>query len=420
MIGSILHSIDLSIKKKNLKKEVVNHVLRLWGTSLTSPVKDSPQIRDFYQKNGFNPPWLLVISPGHFCNLKCGDCYASSGTRDSRIEWDILDDFIQDAKKKWGIRLIVFSGGEPFAYWSQGKGIMDIVRKNPDLLFLSFTNGTLIDEKAVEDLYECKNLTPAFSVEGFKEATDRRRGKGIFDRVLRSMELMRDAGLPFGISVTVNRYNCTQVMEHKFLDFFFNQQGAFYGFYFQYLPIGRNADFNLMPTAEQRAGFYKNIWEQIEKNNYFLLDFWNHGTLVNGCISAGREGGYFYVDWNGKVMPCVFAPYSAGNIYDIYRDEKMTLEDLWDRPFFKAIRGWQKDFGYGEKKATSEGNLLTPCPYRDHHKLFLEWVREFDIEPEDASAGELLTDPTISNKLIEYDNKLKELFDPIWEKDYLD
>ena len=158
----------------------------------------------------------------------------------------------------------------------------------------------------------------------------------------------------------------------------------------------------------------------MEKNNYFLLDFWNHGTLVNGCISAGREGGYFYVDWNGKVMPCVFAPYSAGNIYDIYKDKKMTLDDLWDQPFFKAIRNWQKDSGYGEKKATTNGNLLTPCPYRDHHKLFLEWVRKFDIEPEDASARELLTDPSISNKLIEYDEKLKEIFDPIWERDYLD
>jgi len=420
MIGSILNSIDASIEKKNLKKEIVEHVLRLWGTSLTSPVKDSPPVKHFYEKNQFNPPWLLVISPGHFCNLKCSDCYASSGKADSKIDWDILDQLITDAKEKWGIRLIVFSGGEPFAYRSQGKTIMDIVRKNPDLLFLSFTNGTLIDEKAVGDLHECKNLTPAFSVEGLREITDSRRGKGIFDKVLKAMKLMRESGLPFGISVTVNRDNCTQVMEDEFLDFFFNMQGAFYGFYFQYLPIGRNADFNLMPTAEQRAGFYKDIWYQIEKNNYFLLDFWNHGTLVNGCISAGREGGYFYVDWNGKVMPCVFAPYSAGNIYDIYRDKKMTLDDLWDQPFFKAIRRWQKDFGYGEKKATSKGNLLTPCPYRDHHKLFLEWVRKFDIEPEDASAGVLLTDPTISNKLIEYDRRLKELFDPMWERDYLE
>ena len=128
---------------------------KLWGSSLTEPVRDDAEIKRFHEKNSFDPPWLLVISPGHFCNLRCKDCYASSGKRDSKIEWKILDSFIKDAKKKWGIRLIVFSGGEPFAYSSQGKGIMDLVRENPDLLFLSFTNGTLIDDKAI-NIKDCE------------------------------------------------------------------------------------------------------------------------------------------------------------------------------------------------------------------------------------------------------------------------
>jgi len=420
LVSSILHTIGKSIKKGNLKKEVARYVLELWGTSLAVPVKKSSQAEDFKKRNSFYPPWLLVISPGHFCNLKCRDCYAGSGANDARIDWDILDRFIKDAKQQWGIRLIVFSGGEPFAYRSGGKGIMDIVRQNPDLLFLCFTNGTLIDNRTVEELYECKNLTPAFSVEGFREATDSRRGAGVFDRVLESMQLIRGAGLPFGISVTVNRNNCIQVLDNDFLDYFFNRQGAFYGFYFQYLPMGRNADFDLMPTAQQRKDFYDRIWLQVKKNRYFLLDFWNHGTLVNGCIAAGREGGYFHVDWNGKVMPCVFAPYSAGNINDIYRERKMTINELWNQPFFRAIRKWQKDYGFGERNATSKGNLLTPCPYRDHHRLFLEWVKEFDAEPEDGPAGELPADSAISKKMIEYDRKLSELFDPIWKKEYLE
>jgi len=418
MVRSILHSIEHALKKGTLKKDVVRSVLRLWGSSLTTSPRENPGAMGFYQKHGFDPPWLLVISPGHFCNLRCKDCYASSGPRKAKLQWDVLSSFIKDAKDTWGIKLVVFSGGEPFAYRSQGKGIMDIVRENPDLLFLSFTNGTLIDEKVMEELAACKNLTPAFSVEGFREVTDKRRGNGIFSRILGSMSLMRSAGLPFGISVTVNRENCRNVLDDDFLDFFFNRQGVFYGFYFQYLPIGRNADFELMPTARQRVGFYHNIWSQIKKNRYFLLDFWNHGTLVNGCIAAGRDGGYFYVDWNGKVMPCVFAPYSAGNIHDIYRDKRMTLDDLWDQPFYRAIRKWQKDFGFGEKKATSKGNLLTPCPYRDHHKLFLEWVREFNIEPEDDAARGLLADTAISEKMIEYDRELSGLFDPIWKKEY--
>ncbi len=420
MVDSVLHSIENSIKKGTLKKNVAKSVLKLWGSSLTRPRQDEPEVKEFYDKNGFYPPWLLVISPGHFCNLKCRDCYASSGTRDSKLDWDILNKLIKDAKKKWGIKLVVFSGGEPFAYRSENKGIVDIVKDNPDCLFLSFTNGTLIDDNMISELAECKNLTPAFSVEGFQEVTDKRRGKGIFNKIITSMQSMREAGLPFGISVTVNKNNCMEVLEDKFLDFFFNQQDAFYCFYFQYLPIGRNADFDLMPDASQRASFYNKIWSQIEKNKYFLIDFWNHGTLVNGCIAAGREGGYFYVDWNGKVMPCVFAPYGTGNIYDIYRDNKMTLNDIWNLPFYSAIRKWQRDFGFGEKRAIRKGNLLRPCPYRDHHKQFLDWVKEYDIEPEDFSARELLAKTDIGKKMKKYDEELAGLFDPIWEKDYLE
>ena len=419
MVDSVLHSLEKSIKKKTLKKNVVRSVLKLWGSSLTTSRQDEPEVKKFHEKYGFNPPWLLVISPGHLCNLKCKDCYASSGNRDSKLDWNVLDKLIKDARKKWGIKLVVFSGGEPFAYRSQGKGIMDIVKENPDCLFLSFTNGTLIDDNTISQLAKYKNLTPSYSVEGFQEVTDRRRGKGIFNKLLTSMQSMRDEGLPFGISVTVNKNNCMEVLDDKFLDFFFNQQDAFYCFYFQYLPIGRNADFDLMPDAQQRANFYSKIWSQIEKNKYFLIDFWNHGSLVNGCIAAGREGGYFYVDWNGKVMPCVFAPYGAGNINDIYRDNKMTLNDIWNLPFYSGIRKWQRDFGFGEKRATKNGNLLRPCPYRDHHKQFLKWIEEYDIEPEDSSAKELLAKSDISKKMIKYDKELESLFDPIWEKDYL-
>jgi MoaA/NifB/PqqE/SkfB family radical SAM enzyme len=295
MIDSILHSVEESIKKGILKKDAVEVIAGLWSKSLIIPRQNNSGVTEFHEKYHCDPPWFLVISPGHYCNLKCRDCYASSETISSKLEWDILDQLVKDVKKTWGIKLIVFSGGEPFAYFSDGRGIMEIAKENPDCLFLSFTNGTLIDKKTILKLSECKNLTPAFSVEGLRETTDKRRGRGTFNRVLKSMSLMRDAGLPFGISVTVNKYNCSSVLDDKFLDFFFKEQGIFYSFFFQYLPIGRNPNFDLMPTASQRVDFYNKIWNKIEKKRYFLIDFWNHGPLVNGCIAAGRDGGYFYI-----------------------------------------------------------------------------------------------------------------------------
>src|SRR5450756_3085620 len=44
-------------------------------------------------------------------------------------------------------------------------------------------------------------------------------------------------------------------------------------------------------------------------------ELWGVGLVV---ISAGRARGYLYIDWDGKVMPCVFAPYAALSLQDVF------------------------------------------------------------------------------------------------------
>ena len=41
---------------------------------------------------------------------------------------------------------------------------------HPDSVFLSFTNGTLIDEGFAEEMLRVRNFVPAVSIEGFEEA----------------------------------------------------------------------------------------------------------------------------------------------------------------------------------------------------------------------------------------------------------
>ncbi len=417
MALSIIKTLDRSIERNNLDRNIAQEVLKLWANALTGDRLKNKEVKKFYIKNKSMPPFMLVISPGHGCNLRCRGCYASSKSNGQKLPWNVLDRLISDAKKLWDIKLIVFSGGEPFYYNSEDKGILDIAKKYKDCLFLAFSNGTLLNKRLSQEIAECKNITPAFSVEGLEEETNRIRGEGVFEKVLGSMELMKKAGIPFGISVTVNSDNYNKVLKDKFLDFFFHQMGVFYAFYFQYLPIGRALDFKYMPSSMQRVDFWSKIWRQIENKGLFLIDFWNHGPLVGGCISAGREGGYLYIDWNGKVMPCVFMPYSIGNIYRMYKEGK-TLNHLWEHPFLAKIRNWQKNYGFG-KEANFGNNLLRPCPYRDHHLEFLKWIKELKTEPEDESASKILSDCFYHKKMISYGKKLANLFDPVWEEKYL-
>src|SRR5699024_12619771 len=54
----------------------------------------------------------------------------------------------------------------------------------PDCAFLSFTNGTLIDEAFCKEMLRVKNFVPAISLEGFEQANDGRRGNGVFEKVI--------------------------------------------------------------------------------------------------------------------------------------------------------------------------------------------------------------------------------------------
>jgi len=419
MARSIISSISRTIANGNLSYNTARHILELWSNAVSLPREQNPVIKAFDEQKRCKPPWFLVISPGHACNLKCKDCYASSLNDGAKLTWPIFQRIIEEAKRLWDIKLVVFSGGEPFAYRSEGKSILDIVEQNPDILFLAFTNGTLIDNETAFRMGEMGNITTAFSVEGMRQVTDERRGKGIFDKVLQGMENMRKAGVPFGISATVNRENCDKLLSDEFLDYFFYTQDAFYAFYFQYLPIGRNVCFDMMPSPQQRFEFWQKTWQIIEKKNLFLIDFWNHGPIANGCIAAGRDGGYLHIDWNGEVMPCVFTPYSVGNVNNTYQ-QNGTLNDLWNMPFLNAIRRWQIDYGYGNAGLTINGNWLKPCPYRDHHKLFMQWLEQYKPEPENESAAYILNDSEYHHKLIEYDHELNKVFDLTWRNEYID
>ncbi len=60
--------------------------------------------------------------------------------------------------------------------------------------------------------------------------------------------------------------------------------------------------------------------------------------MSGGCISAGRPGGYFHLDWDGNISPCVFAPYAVDNIYEYRRkmvaygrEVRAVLDPIWKR-----------------------------------------------------------------------------------------
>jgi MoaA/NifB/PqqE/SkfB family radical SAM enzyme len=275
---------------------------------------------------GFYPPGMIVISPTMRCNLRCAGCYAGSYSKDE-LSLDTINRVLDEAKAM-GTYFITVSGGEPFFR----RDIFEVFRRHSDVAFLVFTHGGLIDEKMAEQIIEVGNVAPAISIEGFREHTDKRRGAGHFDRVMRAMDMLREAGVIFGYSVTQTRENSDVVTSDAFVDFL-RDKGCLLGFQFMYVPVGRDPDFNMMPTPAQRDQYRASLSHWRNTRDILFLDFWNDGPVIGGCMAGARK--YCHINARGDVEPCVFCHFATHNIH------RSSLTEALNSPLFKAIRAQQ-------------------------------------------------------------------------------
>ena len=363
-------------------------------------------------------PTFITLSPTQKCNLACVGCYAASSNKTFiTLDWDTVDRIMYEKRKYWGSYFTVISGGEPLLYESKGKTIFDLFEKYHDNFFLMYTNGTLIDKDVAKKLADLGNVAPAISVEGFEEKTDARRGKGVFQKIVDAMENLSNAGVIYGISLTATRNNVEEIVSDEFMDFFFKERDASFAWLFQYMPIGRGPSFDLMITPEQRRELWYRERHLIKDKGIFFVDFWNGGPISDGCISAGRKGGYLYIDWYGNVMPCVFVPYSVGNIKTDFFDKGKTIDDVLKTPFFERLRKWQENYSY-KKPANEAGNEIVPCPIRDHHLDFHKIVEETKATPVGITTERAFRDKEYIKDLAEMGKKAAEATNDIWKKVY--
>ncbi len=250
----------------------------------------------------------------------------------------------------------------------------DLIRlceKHQDCAFLCFTNATLIDEGFCRDMIRAGNFVPAISAEGDEDTTDARRGKGTHAKIERAMDLLRENGLPFGISCCWTRENADAVATEENMDWMIGK-GALFCWYFHYMPVGASSPASLIPTPEQRERMYHFVRDMRSKKELFTLDFQNDGEFVGGCIAGGRR--YLHINAAGDVEPCVFIHYSTANIhgmtllealnaagdvepcvfihYSTANIHGMTLLEALKSPLFMK---------YYESQPFN-GNHLRPCP----------------------------------------------------------
>lgn len=352
-----------------------------------------PKREQFFQDTGIKTPFTILMSPSMRCNLRCIGCYASSYSKEDDIPKEEVDRIIGEARKL-GIYYFIILGGEPFI----NDYMLDIYKKYNDCIFTPFSNGTLFDEKLADKIKQLGNVIPMFSVEGFEEETDKRRGKGIFKKVMHAMDLLKERGVLFGVSTATSRYNIDTVTSSEFIDMLV-EKGAKMGWYFLFMPVGKEPDVNVMLTPEQRIRLGEKIREIRNTKPYFTIDFFNDAPYVGGCI-AGKY--YCHINSKEEVEPCIFAHFAVDNL------KGKKLVDVFKSDFFKELRNRQP---YNK-------NLLLPCMMIDNTNEIREIAKKTGAKPTDEGARMMLEDLEFQKQLDKLSKEYKPYAEKAWKKDY--
>ena len=341
------------------------------------------------EKYHCNIPWAILLDPTSACNLHCTGCWAAEYGNKLNLSFEEIDDIIRQGKEL-GVYMYIYTGGEPLV---RKADLIRLCEKHSDCIFLSFTNGTLIDEQFADEMLRVKNFVPAISLEGFEEATDARRGEGVYGRATRAMELLHERKLLYGISSCYTSANFESITSEAYYDSLI-QMGAYFIWYFHYMPVGNDASPELLPTPEQRTEMLHRLRRYRSTKPLFAMDFQNDAEYVGGCIAGGRR--YLHINANGDVDPCVFIHYSDSNIR-----EKTLLECL-QGPIFMAYHDGQP----------FNDNMLRPCPMLENPELLRAMVEKTGAHSTDPESPESAAH--LCAKCERYAANWKPVADQLW------
>ncbi|MCD7886410.1 MAG: radical SAM protein, partial [Clostridiales bacterium] len=325
--------------------------------------------------------------------LHCTGCWAAEYGNRLNLSLEDLDSIVSQGKAL-GTYMYLFTGGEPQV---RKKDIIKLCEMHPDCEFLSFTNGTLIDEEFCQEMLRVKNFVPAFSLEGFEEANDARRGQGVYQKVRHAMDLLKAHKLPFGLSICYTSANYDVVTGEAFIDSIIDS-GALFAWFFHYMPVGAGAVPALLPDPEQRTVVRQRIRDYRETKPLFTIDFQNDGPYVGGCIAGGRC--YLHINAKGDVEPCAFVHYSDSNIHEV------SLLQALKNPLFMA---------YHDNQPFNE-NLLRPCPMLENPEKLRMMVHQSGARSTEYESPENVDD--LCDRTTPYAENWAGTADQLWERDF--
>lgn len=155
------------------------------------------------------PPFFVSVELVNICNLHCVYCFRDEDMlygKASFIDPGRLLSLADSVPRGFSSVTFSFTGGEPLLHPAFGDIVRGIAAKKNATY--SFVNNGWHFERALPHILETRSSLTSFcfSIDGASaEEHDAYRGKGSFDRVVRSAQLAREAKLPFQINVVLRK-----------------------------------------------------------------------------------------------------------------------------------------------------------------------------------------------------------------------
>jgi len=308
------------------------------------------------KRKSMNRPYMIDWAITNRCDLNCLHC---RGMADKELDSSTI---LKVAKEVSSLKpgWVIIEGGEPLLR-EELFNIIEIIHKNKIKIYL-INNGMLLDEKIAQKFANL-NVNLMISIDGAdKKSYEKIRKGASFEKLKRAVAIAKEYNILDSCPVTIGKHNWEQISKlFKFAQEIGYKKITFLGLkpcrdYKKYSLNGENYEDIFFSIIKYQKEYRMDVYVDepffkpfLKEHNIKYSSNPENGIIVPD-VSRCIFGDYMFIETNGDVKPCTFAPVVIGNVnekglYEIWRNMQKSefIENLKD---FSTREGPCKDCIY--------------------------------------------------------------------------
>ena len=311
--GYSIEKVMKELTLKGIKKETIISELR----RLLIDIEKNGFLANAIVKDGEVNDINLHLYLTNKCNLRCRHCYMDSGLPlQNELSTEdfisVIDQFAAISKNQ-----VILTGGEPLLF----PDIMVLIKqaKEKGLKVSIFTNGTLIDEKFVSKIEDYVDEIQ-FSLDGASsEVNDNIRGKGVFQRVLKTADLLKKTNIKLRLAMVIMPQN-VEDLKTNIIGLARRLDGVEMKLSFA-LKAGRSNQTYRFASSAVAENELQVILTSLYQNRLKAMTKIEPNLIIKNC----GYGEVITISSNGDIYPCALLINKAGNL------KKNNFRDIVDK-----------------------------------------------------------------------------------------